>query len=139
MSFGVKPHGKIEKLPCGGTEEIVPPGDNVERAGSIGKREEEQVAAVALPRDGDGRDDGEAKSGGDKIFDALRSFSRAATWSASVFSPAARRKSSAERWLPLPFSRSRSGCDCKSAASGIFCALAAENSGVFGAMSTMAS
>ena len=71
MSFGVKPHGKIEKLPCGGTEEIVPPGDNVERAGGIGKRENEQVAAVALPRDGDGRDDGEAKSGGDKIFDAL--------------------------------------------------------------------
>ena len=51
MSFGVKPHGKIEKLPCGGTEEIVPPGDNVERAGGIGKREEEQVAAVALYHD----------------------------------------------------------------------------------------
>lgn len=46
----------------------MPPGDNVERAGGIGKREEEQVAAVALPRDGDGRDDGEAKSGGDQDF-----------------------------------------------------------------------
>lgn len=71
MSFGVKPHGKIEKLPCGGTEEIVPPGDNVEGARGVGEWENEQVAAVALPRDGDGRDDGEAKSGGDKIFDAL--------------------------------------------------------------------
>ena len=49
----------------------MPPRDNVEGARGVGEWEEEQVAAVALPRDGDGRDDGEAKSGGDKIFDAL--------------------------------------------------------------------
>ena len=138
MSFGVKPHGKIEKLPCGGTEEIVPPGDNVERAGGIGKREEEQVAAVVLPRDGDGRDDGEAKSGGDKIFDALLVVQPCGDMERVCLQSGSAEKI-IERWLPLPFSRSRSGCDCKSAASGIFCALAAENSGVFGAMSTMVS
>ena len=71
MSFNVKSHRKIEKLSRGRTEEIVPPRDNVEGARGTGEREYEQVAAVALPRDGAGRNDGEAKSGGDKIFDAL--------------------------------------------------------------------
>ena len=121
---------KVKELTRGGAEIVIFPGDDVERARGAGEREDEQVAAVALPRDG---------PAATRFLMLSWSFSRAATWSASVFSPAARRKSSAERWLPLPFSRSRSGCDCKSAASGIFCALAAENSGVFGAMSTMAS
>ena len=48
MSFGVKPHGKIEKLPCGGTEEIVPPGDNVERAGGAEKIIGGTLAAAAI-------------------------------------------------------------------------------------------
>ena len=62
---------KVKELTRGGAEIVIFPGDDVERARGAGEREDEQVAAVALPRDGDGRDDGEAKSGGDKIFDAL--------------------------------------------------------------------